>query len=55
MDWNVFILGMCFMAIFLNVTDFFDDIVIKKYNIIYNIIILTIILLISIGRIIKLL
>ena len=51
MDWNVFILAMCSMAIFLNLKDFFNDNVGKEESLIFNIIILVIILLISVGRI----
>lgn len=50
MDWNFFILGMCSMAIFYNLRDFFNDDV-DDGNIIYNIIIFVLILLVSIWRI----
>ena len=49
MDWNFFILGICSMAIFFNLKDFFNDDVGEGGLI--NIIILVIILLISIVRI----
>lgn len=52
MDWNFFILGMCSMAIFFNLKDFFNDDV-GEGSLVFNTIILVIILLISIGRIIK--
>ena len=49
MDWNFFIVGMCSMAIFFNLRDFFNDDV-GEWNLIFNTIILMIILLISIVR-----
>ncbi len=49
MNWNGFIFGMCFVAIYFNLKDFFNNNV-DDENIIYNVIIFAIILLISIGR-----
>ena len=54
MNWDAFILGMCSGAIFFNLKDFFNsDINTDDGNIIFNIIIFVLILLISIGRMIK--
>lgn len=52
MDWNIFILGMCSIAIFFNLIDLFNDDM-DDGNIIYNIIIFVLISLISMGRILK--
>lgn len=54
MDWNFFILGMCSVAIYFNLKNFFNNDM-DDVNIIYNIIVFVLILLISIGRIIKVL
>lgn len=54
MNWDAFILGMCSGAIFFNLKDFFNsEINTDDGNIIFNIIIFVLILLISIGEIVK--
>lgn len=53
MNCDGFILGVCLTAFFFNIKDFFDSKVEKADTIIYNIIIFVILLLISIGRIVK--